>query len=40
MMRVFTRMVRELDEAFLDDQRTNLKRQTEQTRPKPGKDKK
>lgn len=33
MMAVFTRVVRELDEAFLEDQRTNAGRRTEQTKP-------
>jgi len=34
MMVVFTRILRELDEAFLGDQRNNAKRKTEQTKPK------
>jgi len=33
MVPVFTRVIRELDEAFLADQRENLGRRTEQTKP-------
>jgi hypothetical protein len=34
MMVVFTRVLRELDEAFLSDQRENAGRRTEQTKPR------
>lgn len=33
MLLVFSRVIRELDEAFLSDQRKNMGRRTEQTKP-------